>query len=59
MKYREVKPVNIQPKGITTLRLFNDVNINDYDFTDIKRIYIQYRNEKNKVKRIIVKKFVK
>lgn len=59
VKYREVKPVNIQPKGIITLRLFNDVNINDYDFTDIKRIYIQYRNEKNKVKRIIVKKFVK
>ena len=59
VKYREVKPVNIKPKGITTLRLFNDVNINDYDFTDIKRIYIQYRNEKNKVKRIIVKKFVK
>jgi hypothetical protein len=53
VKYREVKPVNIQPKGITTLRLFNDVNINDYDFTDIKRIYIQYRNEKNKVKRMV------
>ena len=54
----EINSVNIQPKGITTLKLYQDVNMNDYNFTGIRKIYIQYKNQNNKIKRVVVKKFI-
>lgn len=57
VRYDEIVPLNIFPKTVTTLELYNCISKEEFDFIlETNKIFLSYIDENNKKKKVFIKK---
>ena len=55
--YDKFNPLNVPPKSVQKVELFSNISIKEGKFEEVwkvNKIYFEYKNEKNKTKRVLI-----